>query len=264
MTALMKQSMPEDCVSLTSQWFIKPGMEERVLETIPHLVAQVHMHEPETLMYLVHTPWAKPDAGHVLQSLPPSGAPCLLFVEQYASQAAFLKHLHGKPFCDYVAEHGELFISAHGKPYTTVTFLERRNGFIRGLNEPGVKARNHHPAVMFEIMALNQDNAKAFYSSVFGWHYQTGSQGFAYVHFPATMPPLLGGIGQSQAHVPGLEAGHSFYILVDSLEEAIARAEQAGGKQYLQPTSVDGYRFAMIQDPEGNPVGLVEPFSPST
>ena len=23
---------------------------------------------------------------------------------------------------------------------------------------------------------------------------------------------------------------------------------------------VDGYRFAMIQDPEGNPVGLIEPF----
>jgi hypothetical protein len=29
----------------------------------------------------------------------------------------------------------------------------------------------------------------------------------------------------------------------------------------MEPASVDGYRFAMIEDPEGNPVGLIEPFT---
>jgi hypothetical protein len=29
----------------------------------------------------------------------------------------------------------------------------------------------------------------------------------------------------------------------------------------MEPTDADGYRFAMSRDPEGNPIGLVEPFS---
>ena len=38
--------------------------------------------------------------------------------------------------------------------------------------------------------------------------------------------------------------------------------EAAGGTLYMPIASVDGYRFAMFQDPAGNPVGLIEPFAP--
>ena len=60
--------------------------------------------------------------------------------------------------------------------------------------------------------------------------------------------------------MPGFEPGHSFYLLVERLEPFIERAVAAGGQLHMRPTAVDGYRFAMIRDPEGNPVGLVEPF----
>ncbi len=30
--------------------------------------------------------------------------------------------------------------------------------------------------------------------------------------------------------------------------------------KYVDPTPVDGHRFAMIRDPEWNPIGLIEPF----
>ncbi len=114
---------------------------------------------------------------------------------------------------------------------------------------------------MFEIIALDQKAAMKFYSSVFGWSYETGTGDFAYVRFPEGARPLLGGIGQATDKVPGFEPGHAFYLLVDDLEATIGRAVEAGGTRYVEPTPVDGYRFAMIRDPEWNPIGLIEPFA---
>lgn len=119
---------------------------------------------------------------------------------------------------------------------------------------------NAHPAVMFELIANDQAALQAFYTAVFGWTYRIGTGGFAYIDFPTAARPLLGGIGQAQAGVPGFEPGHNFYLRVDSLEATIAAAEAAGGALHMPIAGVDGYRFAMIQDPEGNPVGLIEPF----
>ncbi len=119
---------------------------------------------------------------------------------------------------------------------------------------------NRHPAVMFEIMARDQAAMKRFYASVFGWEFQAGSEGFAYVHFGARGTPLLGGIGQSQPGVAGLEPGHSFYFLVDDIDAVLDRVVDAGGERHMPPTSVDSYCFAMAKDPEGNLFGLVKPF----
>jgi uncharacterized protein len=123
-----------------------------------------------------------------------------------------------------------------------------------------VPPTNRHPAVMFEIIAKDQEKAKAFYARVFGWSYQTGTGGFAYVHFPVETTPLLGGIGQAQKHLPGFEPGHNFYLRVHCLEDTIDAAVAAGGRRFVPPVAIDGYRFAMIHDPEGNPIGLIEPF----
>lgn len=120
---------------------------------------------------------------------------------------------------------------------------------------------NRHPAVMFEIIALDQEKLKEFYSHVFGWSYETGTGNFAYVHFPAEARPLLGGIGQAIDDVPGFDPGTKFYLLVDDLDAALQRVVDAKGMVYVKPTTVDGYRFAMIRDPEWNPVGLIEPFT---
>lgn len=258
-------------VSLTSQWFIRPGCEDEVIEAVTRLAAEVESQQPGTLTYLVHTQWA---GDGDLQSLPPFNPLSLLFFEVYRDAQAFKDHVNGPLFTQFVQQYGDLFITAGGKsiaegdrPYTTVQFLSRRAGYVRNLAPGSVSvgegepsSANQHPAVMFEAIANNQSAAQSFYSQVFGWTYQTGTGGFAYVHFPVETRPLLGGIGQADSSVPGFEPGHSFYILVDDLDAAIARAVSAGGTEYMDPTGVDGYRFAMIRDPEGNPVGLIEPF----
>lgn len=120
--------------------------------------------------------------------------------------------------------------------------------------------RNRHPALMFEVIAHDQARLKRFYAQVFGWTFEVGSSGFAYVHFARQPRILLGGIGQAQPNTPGFEPGHAFYLEVDALEATVAAAVAAGGECFVDPADVDGYRFAMIRDPEGNPIGLIEPF----
>ena len=253
--------MSQGPISLTSQWFVRLGLEEQVLEAVSLLADAVEAGEPGTLMYLVHVPYR----GPALQSLPPDDPSSLLFVEEYRDVQAFLQHVNGPLFTQFVRDHGHLFVQANDRPYTTVEFLVRRAGFVRaaGIRPPrelGPPA-NRHPAVMFEIIAKDQARAQAFYAQVFGWSYELGTGRFAYVHFPLQARPLLGGIGQANPGVPGFEPGHSFYLLVSSLETTIAAAQAAGGRLHAPIASVDGYRFAMIQDPEGNPIGLIEPFT---
>ncbi len=129
------------------------------------------------------------------------------------------------------------------------------------MSSPHDQTPNDHPSVMFEVIANDQEAMKTFYSKVFGWQYQLGEGAFAYIHFGTRTLPLLGGIGAAKPKIPGFEPGHHFYIRVGSLEATIERAVLAGGKTFVPPTEVDGYNFAMIKDPEGNAIGLIEPFS---
>lgn len=245
-------------VSLISRWFVKPGCGKKALAALRRAADEVQAREPGTLTYRVHVQYTGK-----LQSLPPADPLSILFFEVYRDAEAFGDHLNGPVFTGFVRDHGHLFLQAGGKPYTTVDFLTLHAGFTR-LEDAAVAGDagvgNRHPAVMFEIIANDQAAASAFYARVFGWQYETGTGGFSYIHFPAGSPPLLGGIGQAQPDTPGFEPGHNFYLLVDSLEKVLERAAKAGATPLMPPTAVDGYRFAMFTDPEGNPIGLIEPF----
>lgn len=248
---------PTAALHLTSEWFIAPGQEQAVAAVLPALVAQVQAQEPDTLAYLVHTPWP-PTAD--LVPLPPGRPHTLLFFEIYRDKAAFHRHVQGPVFTAFVREHGRLFVAANGAPFTFVSFLRLAHGFIRDSAMAATPAENRHPAVMFEVLAQDRQKLLDFYGNVFGWHYQPDAQGFAYVRFPAEKRALLGGIGQADASDPAYQAGRNFYLEVDDLEQAIARVDAAGGSQWVAPTRVDGYEFAMVKDPEGNIVGLIKRF----
>ncbi|MEP3331988.1 antibiotic biosynthesis monooxygenase [Sedimentitalea sp.] len=249
-------------ISLTSEWFIIPGSEEAAIAALGQLALEVRSDEPGTLAYLVHTPYTL-DTG--LQSLPPRDPQSVLFFEVYENANAFHAHLNGPAFTGFVEKHGDLFRSANGKPYVTVNFLSQRAGFVRSCFGEAQAEKsttvNQHPGVMFEVIAKDQAAIKSFYASVFDWTYETGTAGFAYIHFPAGSPPLLGGIGQALPDVAGMSQGTNFYLLVDKVQPFIDRAVAAGGETLMPPTPVDGYVFAMFKDVEGNPVGLIEPFA---
>ena len=250
-------------VSLTSRWYILPGAEDSIIAAIrEELVPAIQATEPGTLTYLVHRPFTS-DAA--LQALPPTDPQTLLFFEEYESPESFRSHVTGQNFTEFVSRHGHAFVGVDGKPYTTVTFLSRQAGFVRDASghRPAAHATsvtNRHPAVMFEVMSPDAATARGFYRDVFGWSYDTGSEGFSYVHFPVGAPPLLGGIGQADAGAPGMQSGTNFYLLVDDLEATLARAVAAGATRLMPPSTVDGYHFAMFTDPDGFAIGLVTPF----
>ena len=120
--------------TLTSTWTIKRGKERPALAALRHLARRVEQDEEGTLIYLVHVP----DTAQ--ESLPTPSPLEVIFFEVYRDKAAFVAHVCGPIFKDFVAKHVDLFLSEKSacgddvsvtKPFTTVEFLKRKAGFIR-------------------------------------------------------------------------------------------------------------------------------------
>jgi hypothetical protein len=108
-----------------------------------------------------------------------------------------------------------------------------------------------NPVVHFEIGCRDSGKSSEFYTSMFGWNtqpmgpatmIQTGSQDGIQGHFTA--------LGHEPFHYT------IFYVLVDSIEESIAKAESLGGKTLVPKVDIPMGSFAWIADPDGNTVGL--------
>jgi uncharacterized protein len=128
-------------VSLTSQWFIRPGYVDEVKEAVKKLAADIAANEPDTLTYLVHIPWDTTNPADALQSLPPTTPTLLLFFETYRGAEGFRKHVQGPQFKQFVKDYGHCFISSDplpddpgstAGPYSTVQFFTQVAGFADG------------------------------------------------------------------------------------------------------------------------------------
>ncbi|HUS42930.1 MAG TPA: VOC family protein [Ilumatobacteraceae bacterium] len=98
--------------------------------------------------------------------------------------------------------------------------------------------------------------AKAFYSELFGWHFDdqpTDTDGVDY-----TMADLRGqptaGIMQLSAEMAasGMPPFWSTYVAVDDIDTAVGKVEPAGGS-VMQPSmdAMEAGRFAVVADPAG-------------
>jgi predicted enzyme related to lactoylglutathione lyase len=121
--------------------------------------------------------------------------------------------------------------------------------------------------VHFEISADNLDRAKAFYSSVFGWHLQTmpmaGGEYTSIVTTPVdgqtqlpTEPGAInGGMMQRDERTPA----PVITIDVEAIDDALTEIEAGGGTTITPRTAIPGMgAFAYFKDPEGNVLGLWE------
>ena len=106
-----------------------------------------------------------------------------------------------------------------------------------------------------EIPADDIDRAKRFYAAVAGWDISE-APGFPDYHMFRTAPQAGGGIGKRGETVGSVVRA---YITVDRLEDAVAAAEQHGGRVVQPATDVPGMgRYAAVVDSEGNEIGLWE------
>jgi uncharacterized protein len=115
------------------------------------------------------------------------------------------------------------------------------------------------PVAFFEVISADAERAQAFYAELFGWQVAADPAmgGYGLVDTGAGEGAIGGGIGPSAT--PG-ETGVRFYVRVDDLEAALAKAEALGGARLIPPTDLPGDygRIAVFTDLDGHQIGLWE------
>jgi predicted enzyme related to lactoylglutathione lyase len=112
-----------------------------------------------------------------------------------------------------------------------------------------------NPTVHFEVLGEDQDALKSFYTDLFGWRTNEikSARGTPYTMVEAEDGGIAGGIGSS----PNGMGGHvTFYVGVDDLEAALAKAESLGGTRMTEPMEIPNGQIAHFTDPEGHLIGL--------
>ncbi|REJ76432.1 MAG: VOC family protein [Acidobacteria bacterium] len=105
-----------------------------------------------------------------------------------------------------------------------------------------------------EIAGRDGGLLRDFYSSVFGWEIESRDVGgFEYFEIETENMSTAG-----IRHEPEGKAEIVVYFEVEDLEEAVERAESSGASVRIPPMEYGDLRFALIEDPEGNPIGLTE------
>ena len=119
------------------------------------------------------------------------------------------------------------------------------------LGQKGEKSMGR-PVVHFEIGCRDQAKTGDFYSKLFGWQ------------ITAAGPASMIDTGSSQG-IPGhiTSLGHEpqhytmFYVDVEDVKAALAKAVELGGKTLVPPIKIPTGTFAWFADPEGNMIGLM-------
>ena len=109
-----------------------------------------------------------------------------------------------------------------------------------------------NPVVHFEIGCRQSQKTQEYYAKLFGWKIQQAG--------PAAMIDTGGAV---TGHIT--ELGHEpfhytiFYVEVDDVQAYLDKATTLGGKMLVPPIDIPTGKFAWMQDPEGNTVGLWKP-----
>jgi uncharacterized protein len=124
------------------------------------------------------------------------------------------------------------------------------------VNEPGTWNWNN-------LMIRDMDSAKDFYGKVFGWtatHIE-GAPEFVWMwqgegqRWPEGLAGLMEIGGDLPADMP---AHWQVYFIVDKADDAIKMTEENGGKVAWGPLDIPAGRMAVLVDPQGAPVSILE------
>lgn len=103
-----------------------------------------------------------------------------------------------------------------------------------------------------EIRATDPDAARDFYGKLFAWDFSEAPEpGYTFIE-TGVDGALPGGIGQARSGT-----GHvTFFVDVDDVDAALAKAASLGGTIVLPTQRVPGTSFGLFADPEGHVVGV--------
>src|SRR6478609_2821627 len=110
-----------------------------------------------------------------------------------------------------------------------------------------------NPTMWFEVAAKDRQAMKSFYSELFDWQL-TDMDEMPYRMIDAGGEGIPGGIGDCP---PGYDGHVTFYVRVDEIEPALAKAESLGAKRTMGPMDIPSGQIALFTDPEGHTIGLM-------
>ena len=112
-----------------------------------------------------------------------------------------------------------------------------------------------------ELNARGIDKAKAFYTKVFGWSTKESPMGEGqplYTEFQQEGASILGGM-EMQPQIPAQVPSYwQAYFGVADVDKSFKKAIELGAKELVEPMDFPGGRFAIIQDPQGAMIGLLQ------
>jgi len=127
---------------------------------------------------------------------------------------------------------------------------------------------DQHPAGSFcwiELHTTDQNAAKGFYNTLFGWEVQDMPMGPAGVYTIFKLQGRDAAAGCSlrpDETAQGIPSHWMIYITVENADAAVAKAQQLGGKILAPAFDVmDAGRMAVVQDPTG---AIFCPWQPNT
>jgi quinol monooxygenase YgiN len=110
-------------------WSIIPGNEAKAYAAIGALAQQVQQEEPDTWMYLIHTPNLDPGVN----TFPMPGPQQVAWVEGFKDRQAWEHHANSPLLKEFFAKNGSYFLNMYGPtvPFMMAQTLEMIDGFIR-------------------------------------------------------------------------------------------------------------------------------------
>jgi predicted enzyme related to lactoylglutathione lyase len=120
-----------------------------------------------------------------------------------------------------------------------------------------------HPAgnfCWFELGTKDQDAAKAFYTTLFGWQYnehELGEGMGVYTMFTLDGKEVGAAYQLNEQHQPGVPPHWMPYVAVDSADDTTAKAVSLGGEIVAPAFDVfDFGRMAVLKDPTGAVISI--------
>lgn len=105
-----------------------------------------------------------------------------------------------------------------------------------------------------EIAGVDGPALRSFYGELFGWEItRRDVAGFDYYDVQVGGEPTAGIRPE-----PDGRAEIVVYVEVSDLDRTVERAEELGGSVRIPPMEHGDLRFALVEDPEGNPIGLLQ------
>lgn len=114
--------------------------------------------------------------------------------------------------------------------------------------------------VWHDLTIPNADKVKDFYKSVIGWEHQAFNMGDYedYILVPKGSKTDAVGVCWNRGSNKNIPPVWMTYIGVSSVENSVKTVTELGGKILDGPRMMDGKNFAVIEDPEGAILAIID------